>query len=45
MYKPRFIMDNAIVVLADTTIAFIGMFQPGGTFARKLDPGNPADPY
>jgi hypothetical protein len=39
---PRLISDNNDGVIAETMIAFIGTFQPSGTFPKKSEPGNPS---
>ena len=38
---PRLINDSRDVKIADTIIAFTGMFHAGGTFSSQFEPGKP----
>ena len=38
---PKFISERIEVKVAETTMAWIGMFQAGGTLASQSDPGKP----
>jgi hypothetical protein len=40
---PRLISDSIEGVIADMMMAFIGTFQPAGTFPRKPEPGKPSE--